>query len=184
LVIGLERSTHPSERTEQPRLHGAERDPQHFGRLGQREAQVVVEDDDRPLVRRETLEPAGQQITGFDLAREVRRFQARDVDDVDFDSGPLSLPGGDAVAGPDEQSMQPGVEPVRVAQAPDVLPRSDERVLDDVLGQRTVAQDQPGRLVQAVRPADRQRRKRVKVALLRPLDKLSLDRRVSKRGSS
>jgi hypothetical protein len=80
--------------------------------------------------------------------------------------------------------MQPGVEPVGVPEAPDVLPGADERVLHDVLGQRAVAQDQPSRLIQAVGPADRQRRKRVKVALLRPFDKLSLDRRVPKRGSS
>jgi hypothetical protein len=67
------------------------------------------------------------------------------------------MPRGGPIAGADEQPVQPRVEPVRVAQTADVLPRSDERLLDDVLSERSVAQDQPSRLIQAVRPADRQR---------------------------
>jgi hypothetical protein len=143
-----------------------------------------MEDDHRPLVGREALEPSRELVPRLHVICDIAGSGLADVDDVNLDPGPLPVPGGLPVTRADQQAMQPGVELVGVAQAANVLPGTHQRVLDDVLGQRSVAQNQPSRLVQAVRPADRQRRKRVKVALLRSLDKLSLDCRVLKRGLS
>ena len=53
-----------------------------------------MEDDHRPLVRREALEPAGDLVARLDLAREAARLRPRDIDDVDLDAGPLPVRGG------------------------------------------------------------------------------------------
>jgi hypothetical protein len=97
-------------------LHRAERDRQRLGGLGQREAEVVVEDDHGPLLRRQAPEAPVELVTHGHGALGVGRRRLQRRVEGELDDRPLSAPFRGAVAGTDEQSMQPGVEPVRVTQ--------------------------------------------------------------------
>ena len=88
------------------------------------------------------------------------------------------------VAGPDQQTMEPGVESVGVAQPPDVSPGFDERVLQRVLGAIRVAEDQPCRRVQASARAMCEDRERLPIAQLRPRHELRLHHRPAVRDRS
>jgi hypothetical protein len=46
----------------EPRSHGAERHAQHFGDLRQGQVEVVLEDEDRALLRWQTAEPSLQLV--------------------------------------------------------------------------------------------------------------------------
>ena len=81
-----------------------------------------------------------------------------------------------AIAGVDQQAVEPGVEAVGIAQAGDVRPGGDERLLGRILGLRLVAEDQPG---DDVEPADRDARQlseRIVIARHRPLHEIPLHR--------
>ena len=72
---------------------------------------------------------------------------------------------GGSIARANQQPAQPGVEPIRITQAAEVLPGLDQRVLDGVLRSLGVAQDQAGNRKQATRAARRQRRERLQIAV-------------------
>ena len=70
--------------------------------------------------------------------------------------------------------MQPGVESVRVSQRGQVTPGFDARLLDRVPRQVRVPEDQSGGRVQARDGGAGKRSEGVMIALLGPLDELSL----------
>ena len=70
--------------------------------------------------------------------------------DVDLD-GPAATASCLVDRRVDQQSVQPRVEPVRVAQARKVAPGADQRLLDRVAREVRVTQDQSGRRVHARR---------------------------------
>ena len=72
--------------------------------------------------------------------------------------------------------MEPGVEPLRIAQPAQVEPRLEEGVLDRIGGPLVVAQDEPRGGVQADGPADRQRGEGFEIASLRPDHQITLHR--------
>ncbi len=99
----------------------AGRDAERLGDLGGLVPQVVVQDEDRPLFGRQPAEPAvklvpvgdGEQIVGCGRSVDrqypkVRRSAAlaRRLDDADID----------------EEALEPRIEPVRIAEAPEVTP--------------------------------------------------------------
>ena len=93
--------------------------------------------------------------------------------ELDLDHATSSTP-GEVETGVDDQSMKPGVESIRVAQARKVAPGADERVLDRVARELGVPEDQPGGGVQ---PRDGQvdeRGEGVMIASPGPLDETSL----------
>ena len=76
--------------------------------------------------------------------------------------------------GVDEQPMQPGIEPLRIAQRGQITPGPDERVLHGVLGLFDVPEHEPGG---AIQPGDRgacQLGEGVMIALPRSLHEVSL----------
>ena len=77
-----------------------------------------------------------------------------------------------AMAGVDQQAVQPGVEPVRVTKSPDVPPGGDERLLCGILGGGVVAQDQPGHDEEPAGRDARQLCERVVIARHRPLHEI------------
>ena len=83
--------------------------------LRERIAQVVVQDDDRPLLRCQPAEGAFELVPGDDGARHVR-FE-RGVGGNDPDAGdPASLGPGLGVARVDDEAVEPGVEALGVAK--------------------------------------------------------------------
>ena len=101
----------------------------------------VMEHEHGSLVGVEAPEASLQQVAVGDAARLVaddRRGDRREVD-LDGATSPLAV---DVEAGVDRQPIEPGPEPVRVAQAGQVPPGADVGVLDGIPGELRVAQDQ------------------------------------------
>lgn len=72
--------------------------------------------------------------------------------------------------------MEPSIETIRLPQAAEVAPGSNERLLDGIFRGIAIAQDQPGCRIQ---PGDRsggQSGKGVVIAAPRPLHEISLHR--------
>ena len=71
-----------------------------------------------------------------------------------------------------EEAMQPGIESIRITQARQIAPGSDERVLDGVLSEIPIPQDEARRHVEAGRRRGGQHREGVMIATSRPFDEL------------
>ena len=99
----------------------------------------------------------------------------RPIDRVELDLDDAPPPVTEEIkAGMNEESVEPGVEPVRVAQPGKALPRPDKTLLDRVARELRVPKDQPGRRVQPRdRPAD-EHGEGVMIAMRRPVHELSL----------
>ena len=72
--------------------------------------------------------------------------------------------------------MEPGVEPIGIAQTPEIAPGSDQGVLDGILGGIPVAEDPPRDRVQAVVCRNRESLEGLVVAPLCALDELGRHR--------
>lgn len=133
-----------------------------------------MDDEDRPLVRRQSSEPAIELVPDRELAARVR--WSLEVEDRHVDPGHLvtTLPARDPVAGTHEQPMQPGIEPIRVADSPDVEPCGRERVLHGVARPIVVADDEPSGPVETRDRSGRERGERFVVAGLRLEDEVPL----------
>jgi hypothetical protein len=78
--------------------------------------------------------------------------------------------------------MEPRIEAIGITQPAEVLPSSDQGVLDGVLRHLVVAQDEASDAKQATRAARRQRRERIQVTLPGTNYEVALDRRPSGSG--
>ena len=160
--VRVERRAQRVPRAGEPRLRGALRDADGARRLAERQAVVVVEDDERPLLRVEPAECPLQRVAVGEARRRVGRRGVVDVDEDDLDRAPP-----DATelvhAGVDEEPPQPRVEPVRVAEPGQVAPRAGERLLDGVLRPLGVARDEAGHGVEARERAGGKARERLAV---------------------
>ena len=157
----------------QPGLRRPERDPERLGRLRQRQAQEVVEDDDRALVGLEAPERPLDLVAIDDEGIGVADGNVGHGSQLDLDH-PAAAPPQDAEAGTNGDAVDPGVERVRVAQPGQVPPGPDERLLDRVARELRVVEDQPGRCVQAREPLADELAEGVMIASSGPLDELSL----------
>ena len=96
------------------------------------EARVVVQDEDRAMLRRQPPEGAIEGVPVVD--RDHRIGSARSVDRQDPDAGaPAPVPAQLLVTGIDEQPMEPWTEAFRVAQPREFAPGDEECLLDGVL---------------------------------------------------
>ena len=138
--VRLERETHGFGRVVEPGLGGPGRDPQGGGRLLDGEVEIEAKDDDRPMIDGQALEAALEQVARGELGGGVglRGLDAQDGDGRRLASAALEL----VVHVVDEEPTEPGIEAVGVAQAGQVAPAGDERLLDRVLGAIGVAQDE------------------------------------------
>ena len=101
---------------------------------------VVVQDEDRAMLRRQPLEGAIEGVPVVD--RDHRVGPARSVDRQDPDVGaPAPMPAQLLVTGIDEQPMEPWTEAFRIAQPREFAPGEEECLLDGVLRPLRVAQD-------------------------------------------
>ena len=131
----------------QPGLGRPERDPDGHRHVRQRQPQEEVENDDRPMVGAEARERPLDLVAIDDERTEVTD---RDVGrgcqfDLDHPTAPTPQ---DAEAGTHGDTVDPGVERVRVAQPGQVPPGTDECLLDRVARELRVVEDQSGCCVQ------------------------------------
>ena len=117
----------------EPRLDGADGHTDDVGDLGQRKTGVVVEDEDRAVLRRQARERALQAVAILDASPSGRGrrvppsagrgcgvLQRRCTTEL-------------VVAGVDEQPVEPRSEPFRVAKLRELAPGQEECLLDGVL---------------------------------------------------
>ena len=138
-------------------------------------AEVVVEHDHGPLVGIEALESALELIPVEQAEVGVGLGCLQGVD-VELEGATPAVSACLAMARVDEQSVEPGLEAVGIAEAVDVAPGGHERLLGRVLGRGLVTQDQPG---DDEEPADRDARQlceRVVIAHHRPLHEIPVHR--------
>jgi hypothetical protein len=154
-------------------LGGPDGDAKAVRYLGQREPEVVVEDEDGPLLDRQPAEATFELIAvvdGEDLAGVTAPFGRKDVD-VD---GPATLPPRLGITLVDDDPMEPGLEPIGVAQRPELAPCGDERSLHRILGSIPVMQDATGDAHAAIADQPSQGVEGLDVALLRTIHERSM----------
>ena len=150
-IVSVERRPQRRAGAVQPRLGGPDREIERVRRFGERQAQVVMQDDKRALVRGEPLESPAKRVPLGDEDRRVRHGRLVELCQLDLDDATAHLAQlVDASA--DEEAPQPGGEPLRVTERWQVTPGSDERFLDRIPRMLAVSDDQAGR---GVEPADR-----------------------------
>lgn len=128
-----------------------------------------MQDDQGPMFRRETCESVVQGVTvgeGRDRIVAARHIDRRDVD-LDHPSSPAACLVDRGVG---QQSIEPGIEPIRIAQSGKVAPGPDECLLDCVARVLAVEEDQAGGRVQARRGCPCEHSERVAIASPCPLD--------------
>ena len=131
----------------QPRLGRAQRDAERGGDLRQGHPKEVMEHDDRAPAGLERPQAAIEEVAIDDARREVARRRDRGSGSARLRRAPPTAP-HEVETGVDEQSMEPGVEPVGVAQRGQVPPAADHRVLDGISRELAVTEDQAGGRVQ------------------------------------
>ena len=78
------------------------------------------------------------------------------------------------VDGMHQETTEPGIEPVDLAQRWQVAPAAHERLLGGVLGAVRVSQDEPRDAVQVIDDAGREDLEGIVIAAARPLDQLAV----------
>ncbi len=147
-----------------------------YRRLGIGQPEVVVDDEHGALLGGQATEPAlqlvahGGQVLGVAVAGHLGRGH------VDLHDPALPDPPGLAIAGVDEQPIEPGVEAVGVPDGADVQPGGHERLLDGIGRQVVAAQDQPRGPMQPIEGTRGKRGEGVMVAVPGPKDEVSLHR--------
>jgi len=106
------------------RADGPGWDPEDLRRLVEAEPEVVVHDEDRALIEIEASEAALELIAPGDMGRKVHRevdpgrrcFRHRERIDVDLDAPSALVAARFAIAGVDQEPMEPGLEAIGIAQ--------------------------------------------------------------------
>jgi hypothetical protein len=115
-------------------------------------------------------------VTNSDRALGISASRSNRPIGVEFHGDVMSVTFGGSIAGPHEQAMQPRIEAIGITQPAQVLPSSDQGILNGVLRHLVVAQDEAGDTKQATRTARRQRRERIQVSLPSTNYEVALDR--------
>ena len=126
----------------EPRLRGPQRDPQRAGNFRQRQVEVVVKDDEGACLRLEAAETALELVTVGHERQRVVEDRHVDGDELDIEAM-APEPARLIDAGADQQTVEPRVEAIGLAQRGQVAPGPDERLMDGVLGLVWVTKDEP-----------------------------------------
>jgi len=155
------------------RLRRPQWDAKRECHLGQWQIEVVVQHDQRPLVVFEAAKAAFELVTvGGRRGNVDDRFdiQLGQLDVEAMTSKPSAL----VETGPNEEPVEPGIEPIRVPQRGQITPGADERILHGVLGLFGVPEDQASGGIEAIDRGACQRGKGVMIAPSRSLHEFSL----------
>ncbi len=166
-------NTHGRESAVQSRLGGSQRNTHDRRDVGHRQACEVPQHDDSALFGFKVRKQAVELVSVGDCTGRIRLDIRDDRLELDFDR-PATPPADGHQAGVDEDSVEPGVESLRVAETGQIAPGPQEGVLDHVVCEFAVPDDQPGGRVQ---PRDGDADKRgegVMIASPCPLDESSL----------
>lgn len=128
---------------------------------------------DRAVPGLQARERLIQQLAIGERAGDVVRRRRVEWRELDLDHPALAAP-DEIQAGIDDESVQPGVEAVRVAKPGQVAPGADESLLDRVARELRVAEDQSSRRVQPREADIDERGEGVMFASPRSLDEGSL----------
>jgi len=131
------------------RAGGTRRDLENLGDLDERQAEVVVQDEDRPLFDRELPERAFQLVAIGEGGAAIRSRWPSHRQDPDVGS-PVAGSLRFVVTGVDEDPMDPCLETVRIPKLRKPAPGEDEGVLQRILGEPWVTQDPLGDRIEAV----------------------------------
>ncbi len=113
-----------------------------------------MKDQHRPLIGVETAKAAFELVAVGDIDRWIEGWDSC-LPDLGLDRPSPSSTPGFAIAGTDEEPVEPGFEAVGVTQGREITPSGDERLLGRVLGLLVVPKDQASG---SVEPADRHAR--------------------------
>jgi hypothetical protein len=122
-----------------------------------------VQDDERPMLGCEGAQHSIELVAVDQRPDLVPRRRYVDRCQSDFDHA-STTPAGLVDRGVDDQSVEPGVETLRIAQSRQVAPGPDERLLDRIARELTVAEDQAGGRVQSCCSCPHEHRERVAIA--------------------
>ena len=131
----------------EPRLGGAQGDTEGIGRIGQRQVEVVAQDEDRALLRLKPAEHAIEQVAIVDGGRVIGHPWIGKGCQGNLDDVPPLTPRG-VDTGTHGEAMEPCVEPLRLAQGGQLAPGLEHRVLDGVARELRVPDDEAGGCVQ------------------------------------
>jgi hypothetical protein len=132
-----------------------------------------MQGDDSSMARIEAPERRVQELAVGKRTRVVGHAEGVDRRELDLDRAPPTA-STEIETCVDDQSMQPGVEAIRITKPGQIAPGTDQALLDRILGQVGVAKDQPRGCVQPPKSAIDEHGKGVMIASPRPLDELSL----------
>ena len=164
-------------------FRGADRDAENRSDFGQGHPEVVVQDNDRAPFG---LEPPKGQIQQLAVGEEtggVRHRRLEQHRNLDLDRSTTTA-SQDIDTGSNDETAQPGIEPIRVPKGRKVPPGCDESVLDRVSRELGISEDQAGG---GVEPCDGHAGKLsegVMIALPRPFHESSLVHAISHRGAA
>ena len=96
--------------------------------------EVVMQDEDRPLLDGQASERPVERIAVVDREERIRSRRPVDRQDTDV-RRPLAPTPGLGVARVDEQAPDPGFEAIRVTQGRELAPDGDEGALQGILGE-------------------------------------------------
>src|SRR5262245_30129788 len=111
--VRREARPHGADRAIEPRASGSWWDPQDDCGFSDREAQVVVQDENDSVVDREASEAAFELVTTSEVVAEIgpaSRFRQLEGFDLDFDGSAATGPAGFVIARVDQQPMEPRLE--------------------------------------------------------------------------
>ena len=132
-----------------------------------------MQGDDSSMARIEAPERRVQELAVGKRTRVVGHAEGVDRSELDLDRAPTTV-SDEIETGMDRQSVQPGVEAIRITEPGQIAPRTDQALLDRILGQVRVAEDQTGGCVQPPKGAIDQLGEGVMIASPGPVDELSL----------
>jgi hypothetical protein len=148
-------------------------DAEQFGNLDEGQPEVVVKDEDGPLLHREMSVRSLELVAIGDRSGLVGGRWTVEGQDSDIGAprlGPLRL----VVTRVDENAVDPCFEAIRVAKMRKTPPGEDKGVLQSVLGPTAVAQDPEGHRVEDVADLVHQDRERLPIAPTGLLDEVSI----------
>ena len=131
------------------------------------------EDEHRSLVGREPAERSIESISIVHRRRLVRPAGSIDGQDPDV-RVPGAHPARFRVTGIDEEALQPGVEPVRIAETGQLTPGDHQRLLNGVLGPSDIPEDPLGDRHEPVAVRPGQDGECIPVPLPRLLDEVAI----------
>jgi len=157
----------------EPGLGRPDRNPERGRHIVEWHPQQVVQRDDGPVPGIQAAQRLVHELAIRQGGRMIGRRRRIDGRQFDLDGPPAST-AREIEAGVHRQAVQPGVEPIGIAQPGQVPPGTDEGLLDGVASELRVPKDEAGRRVEAGEPGVDELGERGLIAAPRALDELSL----------